>query len=272
MKRTDTILDKIVADKRKYLAAQKKKRPQSQLEQELAGLDTAGGPDFYKALKADAPYPKIIAEAKKASPSAGKFRDDFSLEEINVAYQKADNVVAISVVTERDYFQGGENFLTYFASHNTHKKPLLRKDFLFEPYQILESKLLGAHAYLLIASLFEESELSELVDFGRDNGIEPLIEVHNQTELDMALKTEARCIGVNSRDLKTFEIDKSLHALLRDLEKEYVRIAESGIRTPEDLKQALSFTDAVLIGTDFMKAEDIAEAVKKYSVIAGLHL
>lgn len=262
MKDTGTILDKIVADKKVYLAKKKKQKPQAKLEQELAGLETSEEPGFYKALKADSAKPKIIAEAKKASPSAGVFRDDFSLEEINQAYQQAVNVAAISVITERDHFQGSEDFLAYFAKHNTHKKPLLRKDFLFEPYQILESKLLGAQAYLLIASLFDENELAELVDLGLSNGIEPLVEVHTQEELDVALKTKVRCIGVNARDLKTFKVDLGRHELLKQLDDKYARVAESGIDTLEYLKEVSEFADAALIGTEFMKSKDITEALE----------
>src|SRR5512146_520420 len=229
MKTTDTILDKIIAAKKLELAVIKRRRPIKLIEKELTGLEISEEPGFYEALKAAVPNPKIIAEVKKASPSAGVFRDDFSLSEINDAYQSADHVVAISVVTETRHFQGDEAFLKYFASHNTHKKPLLRKDFLFEPYQILESKLLGAHAYLLIASLFNEAELAELVELGFKIGLEPLVEVHTQEELDMTLKTRARCIGVNARDLKTFKVDLGRHELLKRLDDSYVRIAESGI-------------------------------------------
>lgn len=261
MKSTGTVLDKIVADKKARLAKQKKQKPQSQLEQELAGLDSSEEPGFYDALKKGA-APRIIAEAKKASPSAGVFRDDFSLEDINAAYQQSFNVVAISVITERDNFQGSDDFLAYFAKHNPHKKPLLRKDFLFEPYQIIESKLLGAGAYLLIASLFNESELFELVALGLSIGIEPLVEVHTQEELDMALTTKARCIGVNARDLKTFKIDVKRHNLLKQLDDKYARVAESGIDSKEYLQELSEYCDAALIGTEFMKSKDIKKTLE----------
>lgn len=267
MKQTGTILDKIIADKKVYLAECKRKKPQQQLEQELAGLQTLREPGFFQALKKGS-GPRIIAEAKKGSPSAGVFRDDFSLSEINDAYQSADSVVAISVVTEADHFQGSEDFLTYFASHNAHKKPLLRKDFLFEPYQILESRLLGAHAYLLIASLFDGSELSELVGFGLDNGIEPLVEVHTAEELDMVLKSRARCIGVNARDLKTFKLDLSRHELLKRLDDSYARVAESGIDNAEYLREVSEYSDAALIGTEFMKTKGIVPALRRLELLS----
>lgn len=268
MKTTDTILDKIVASKKTDLAERKRQKPQTELEEELAGLSSSPDePGFYAALKADRPYQKIIAEAKKASPSAGVFRNDFSLAEINDAYQSADHVVAISVVTETEHFQGDDDFLKYFAGNNTHKKPLLRKDFLFEPYQILESKLLGAHAYLLIASLFEETELKELVDFGLKIGLEPLVEVHTQEELYMASNTKARCIGVNARDLKSFKVDLSRHELLKQLDDSYARVAESGIDNTAYIKEISKYSDAALIGTEFMKAEGIMAAVRTLEVL-----
>ncbi len=262
MKTTGTVLDKIVADKKADLAAQKQRKSLKQLEQELAGLDSSEEPSFYDALKADSPKPKIIAEVKRASPSAGVFKREFSLVEINEAYQSTDSIVAISVVTEAKHFQGSDDFLKDIAGNNTHKKPLLRKDFLFDPYQILESKLLGAHAYLLIASLFDGKELAGLVDFGRDNGLEPLVEVHTQEELDMVRKTKARCIGVNARDLKTFEMDLTRHELLKQLDDNYARVAESGISNLEYLKQVSEYSDAALIGTEFMKAKAIIPALR----------
>ncbi len=266
MKTTDTVLDKIVADKKAYLADQKRQKPQSRLERELAGSEASEEPGFFEALK-QGQGPRIIAEAKKASPSAGVFRRDFSLAEINDAYQSADSIVAISVVTEAKHFQGSEDFLKYFASHNTHKKPLLRKDFLFDPYQILESRLLGAHAYLLIASLFDKEELADLVGFGLENGLEPLVEVHTQDELDMVLQTQARCIGVNARDLKTFDMDLSRHELLRQLDDSYARVAESGIDDAKYLKRVSEYADAALIGTKFMKDEGIIPALRTLELL-----
>jgi indole-3-glycerol phosphate synthase len=254
-----------VADKKAYLEKQKLERSQADIEKAVAALGRSAGPDFFEALKSEHDRPKILAEAKKASPSAGVLREPFSPEEINDAYQAADNVVAISVITERDHFQGSEDTLAYFAEHNTNGKPLLRKDFLFDPYQILESKLLGAHAYLLIVSLFDQDELAGLIKLGRSVGLEPLVEVHDQSELDIALKAEARCIGANCRDLKTFKIDHGVHELLKQLDDSYARVAESAIDGPEYLRQVTGFSDAALIGTRFMRAPDIPAAIEAIS-------
>ncbi len=261
MKQTGTILDQIIVSKKQYLERRKAQIPLARLEQDLAGTPPSNNLGFYEVLKAPEPNPKIIAEVKKASPSAGVLRDPFVPAEINEAYQTAANVVAISVITERDYFQGSENTLEFFAANNTNNKPLLRKDFIFDSYQILESKVLGAQAYLLIASLFDIDELQALVDHGRSIGIEPLIEVHTVSELKLATATQARCIGVNSRDLKTFKVDIKKHEMLRQLDDSYARVAESGVESAEYLAQVSTYTDAVLIGSHFMSYEHIRKAI-----------
>lgn len=262
MKKTDTILDNIISDKREYLRTRKLKLPQAKLERELSSAQPFRGPAFFDVLKAAQPKPKLIAEVKKASPSGGVLRRDFSLAAINQAYQAAPNVVAISVITEKEYFQGSEETLAFFAANNTNNKPLLRKDFIFDPYQIMESKLLGAQAYLLIAALFGRHELMELVELGQAIGLEPLVEVHDRQELEIALQTKARLIGVNCRDLRDFSVDVTVHELLRELDDSYARIAESGIDNPEYLEYLATFSDAALIGSHLMGASDLGKAIK----------
>jgi indole-3-glycerol phosphate synthase len=258
----NTELYKIIAAKKAYLQEQKQQKSYAQMEQELQSLEPFKGYSFFDALKSKTAKPKIIAEVKKASPSRGTIREDFSLSEINDAYQSNAHVVAISVLTETDYFQGSEETLAFFAAHNTHNKPLLRKDFIFDPYQVLESKLLGAQAYLLIASLLDADELNELIEAGQKIGIEPLVEVHNREELGLAQSTKARVIGVNSRDLKTFSMDPKVHGLLKELDDTYARVAESGIETKEYLQYVSDFCDAALVGSHFMAQENIAEAIE----------
>lgn len=260
MKRTDTILDQIVTAKRAELEEQKRRRPLYVLEHELAGFQPDDVPSFFEAVKAG-PTVKLIAEIKRASPSAGVLRRPFSLEEINNAYQAAPSVVAISVLTEREHFQGGSEALEYVAAHNRAAKPLLRKDFIFDPYQVAESKLLGASAFLLIAALFDGHELAESVDRGFELGVEPLVEVHDERELELVLGTQARCIGVNSRNLRTFEIDNRRHEMLRWLDDSYVRVAESGIDNAGYLAHLSTFADAALVGSRIMQAADIGAAI-----------
>jgi indole-3-glycerol phosphate synthase len=262
MIKTDTVLDKIVAAKRDYLSAAKLRKSQIDLQHELETVVPFEGHGFYDTLKTAHLQPRLIAEVKKASPSAGVLRESFDLGYINEVYQAAEHVVAISIITEADYFKGSQDTLIFFAEHNTGRKPLLRKDFLFDPYQILESKLLGAQAYLLITSLFELDELQQLVGLGQSIGLEPLVEVHNQAELDIAQQTTARCVGVNARDLQTFSVDKDMHHLLSQLDTSYARVAESGITGPKDLRALEGLADAALIGSHFMQAPDVAMAIE----------
>jgi indole-3-glycerol phosphate synthase len=261
MKRTHTILDEIVADKKKYLMKQKLKVTQSELDQQRREMPIYDGPGFFDVLKANSPRPKLIAEVKKASPSGGVLRQSFSLEAINEDYQSASNVVAISVITESAHFAGNDESLAFFARHNHNKKPLLQKDFIFDPYQILESKILGAQAYLLIASLFSKNELEDLVAAGIEIGLEPIVEVHDEQELAMAQGTKARIIGVNARDLKTFEINIELHGLLEQLDDSYARIAESGVNSAQYISEVSSYADAVLVGSYLMSQSDIPKAI-----------
>lgn len=262
MKQDSTFLAAILAAKREDLAARKSSKSYAQLEKELESAKPFAGTGFFEALKAEEPTPKIIAEAKKASPSRGVIRGDFSLSQINDAYQAAPNVAAISVLTEKDHFGGSDETLAFFAAHNTHAKPLLRKDFIFDPYQVLESKLLGAQAFLLIVAMLDAETLNVLVDLGRSIGIEPLVEAHDKRELELAKSTNARVIGVNCRDLKTFSLNLKAHELLRDLDDSYARIAESGVENPEYLRYVSTFSDAVLIGSHFMSQPDIGGAIE----------
>jgi indole-3-glycerol phosphate synthase len=262
-----TKLHEIVAAKKAYLDEQKLQKSQAQHEKELESFEPFMGPSFFDALKAQQPKPKLIAEVKKASPSRGVIRNNFSLSEINDAYQTNSNVVAISVLTEKDYFHGSEDILSFFAKNNTNNKPLLRKDFIFDPYQILETKLLGAQAYLLMASLFDDSaELESLITFGQNLGLEPLVEVHTKEELELVKATSARVIGVNSRDMKTLAIDNKIHDLLKDIDNTYAKVAESGIDSGEELGRVLAFCDAALIGTHFMSQENIGGAIEELVV------
>ena len=260
---SSTKLYEIIASKKVYLEEQIGVKPTARLEKELESVVPFQGPNFFDALKGQQPNPKLIAEVKKASPSRGVMRSNFSVSDINEAYQSSSNVVAISVLTEKNYFHGSEDILSFFAKNNTHNKPLLRKDFIFDPYQILETKLLGAQAYLLIASLFDSpKELETLITFGQELGLEPLVEVHTKEELELVKATSARVIGVNSRDMKTLTVDNTIHDLLKDIDNTYARVAESGIESGEDLGRVLAYSDAALIGSHFMSQEDITGAIE----------
>jgi indole-3-glycerol phosphate synthase len=257
-------LNKIIAQKKIRLEQRKTLKPQAELEKELSDVKPFAGPTFYDALKSTQVTPKIIAEMKQASPSADIINKHFSLPEINEAYQGSPHVVAISVITEEDYFHGSDEIFSFFVKNNTQHKPLLRKDFIFDPYQVIESKVMGAQAYLLIAALFKKdpAKLSELIDLGYKLGIEPLVEVHNMEELELVKKTNAKIVGVNCRDLKTFRTNRDLHKLLQELDDTYAKVAESGISESSHLSSAAKLSDASLIGSRFMKAKDIRKAIK----------
>lgn len=258
-----TKLYKIIESKKAHLEGQKRLKPQAELEAELASLQAFQGPNFFDALKSSQKGPKIIAEVKKASPSKGIINQDFSLLNINEAYQSVANVVAISVLTETDYFQGSDEVLSFFSEHNTNNKPLLRKDFIFDPYQVVETKLLGAQAYLLIASLFETAEeLEALIQVGREIGLEALVEVHTHEELELVKATSAQIVGVNCRDMKTLDVNLDVHELLREIDDKCAKVAESGIDNSEYLNQVTSFCDAALIGGHLMEAENIKSAIE----------
>jgi indole-3-glycerol phosphate synthase len=263
---TSTILDDIIAAKRLRLDKTKAIKSFGQLELDMKNLNNSPALPFYDVLKKKGQYIKIIAEIKKASPSEGLFSENFSLENITSSYEGAKWIAAVSVLTEEEFFQGSIDNLQFVTSHNTQKKPVLRKDFIFDVYQIMESKCIGADAYLLIACLFNFEELRLLVNTGLELGIEPLVEVHTPQELEMVVKTNARCIGVNSRNLQTFKIDNRLHRLLETLDAGYVRIAESGIDSASYLIELGGFIDAALIGTYFMKSNNISDSLADLKV------
>ncbi len=256
-------LNKIITKKRARIQERKKKKSYSDLKRELLSVKPFNGPTFFNALKSQKVQPKIVAEAKKASPSADVINKNFSLSEINNAYQNSSNVVAISVLTEEDFFQGSDEIFSYFVKNNTNNKPLLRKDFILEPYQVLESRVMGAQAFLLIAALFKNDipKLNKLIDLGYEIGVEPLVEVHNKEELELVKSTNAKIIGVNCRDLRTFQTNRELHSLLKELDNKYAKVAESGISEASHLSRASKLSDASLIGSRFMKARDISKAI-----------
>jgi indole-3-glycerol phosphate synthase len=257
-------LNQIIAKKRIRLEEKQRAKPYSELQKELSSVKPFPGPTFFDALKLRHDTPKIIAEVKRASPSADIINKNFSLKEINDAYQASPYVVAISILTEEDYFLGSDEIFSFFVHNNKNNKPLLRKDFILEPYQVLESKVLGAQAYLLIAALFkkDKKKLNKLIDLGYEIGIEPLVEVHNREELELVKSTNAKIIGVNCRDLKTFRTNPELHTLLKELDGTYARVAESGISERSHLSRAAKFSDASLIGSRFMKAKNIKKAIE----------
>jgi indole-3-glycerol phosphate synthase len=245
------ILDKIVAQKRLRLASAQQATPLASLVQQL--IPRKGG-RLYTALQTPARI-NIIAELKKASPSKSVIRADF--DPVLVAKQyTAGRAAALSVLTEEDFFQGSLAILQQVRAVTP--LPILRKDFLFDPYQIYEAAAAGADGFLLIAAILETSQMRELITLGKELGLDALVEVHTLAELEHTLAAGAEIVGVNNRNLQTFEVSLATSTTLApQIPPNVVRVSESGLSTPDDLAQlrAAGF-HAFLIGEHFMRADD----------------
>ena len=252
------ILDKILATKRLEVERQKRTVPLSRL---LAFIARRKAPlALTTALKGDGI--KLIAEVKKASPSKGILRSDF--DPLALAKTYAENgAAAISVLTDIEYFQGRPEHLT--AIRQTVSLPLLRKDFIYDEYQIYESAACGADALLLIAAILEPQQLEKMVAVSRSLGLRCLVEAHNEEELKKALQSGAEIIGINNRNLNTFEVDlDTTQRLLPLIPEDKIVISESGISRREDVKKLEEWgVDAVLIGEALVTARNIPKKIKE---------
>ena len=197
----------------------------------------------------------FICEVKKASPSKGVIAEDFPYLAIAKEYEAA-GASALSVLTEPYYFMGSDTYLKEIA--NQVQIPVLRKDFTVDEYMIYEAKALGASAVLLICAILSDEELNRYAKIAQELGLSALVEAHTEEEVQRALNSGARIIGVNNRDLKTFTIDiHTSERLRRQVPQDIVYVSESGIKTPEDIRRLReNGTDAVLIGETFMRSED----------------
>jgi indole-3-glycerol phosphate synthase len=211
----------------------------------------------------------VIAEIKKASPSAGVIRENFRPADIAVSYQQA-GAACLSVLTDRQYFQGCEEYLV--EARRACSIPVLRKDFTVHPWQIYESRAIGADCILLIAAALQRDQLQELDGLAREIGLDVLVEVHDESELENALATRATLVGINNRDLHTFTTDLSTSERLRPMVPEQrILVTESGIHTSEDVKlMKRSNINAFLVGEAFMRSEDPGAALKElfFTVVA----
>ncbi len=217
--------------------------------------------DFYRALKDESVPIKIIAEFKRSSPSKGNIRQDAEVEHFVRLYERA-GAIAVSVLTEEEYFRGSMNDLSR-ASHCT-KLPVLCKDFIIEAYQIFQARAAGASSVLLIARIIpSDEELRYLLQVSRALGMEPLVEIHDEEDLERALRAEARIIGVNSRNLGTLKVEpEKVLPLFSHIPPHCVAVAESGINGPEDLEQYFQLgVRCFLVGTYLMKSPDPEKAL-----------
>lgn len=215
---------------------------------------------FLNALKS-AVRPGLIAEVKKASPSAGVIRENFDPIDLAKIYEQS-GATCLSVLTDVKYFQGSPDYLIRIRSEV--ELPLLRKDFIADPYQIAEAVLWGADAVLLIVAGLEKSQLFDLHALAELSGLDVLVEVHDDAECEIANELKAPLVGVNNRDLRTFKTDLSTTArLLPLLTEAELKVSESALYSHEDVQQVRAYgADAVLIGTAFTQSEDVGAAVR----------
>ncbi len=252
-----SVLNEICARKAEHVTAQKAHISLSTLEAAASEQQAPRG--FISALKA-APFPAIIAEVKKASPSKGLIREDFDPAKIAKIYE--DNGAAcVSVLTDEPYFQGHDDYLT--AAKATIKLPILRKDFMIDPYQITESRALGADCILIIMAALSDSQATELYDCATKLGMDTLVEIHDQQELERAIALKPQMIGVNNRNLKTLEVNTQTSIdLAQYFPKNTLAVAESGLKdftTLDNLKTHGYQT--FLVGESLMKEPDIGASL-----------
>jgi len=218
--------------------------------------------DVYTALRSTPQNPyRIIAEVKKASPSKGVIREDFDPISIAQAYEKG-GADALSILTEPHYFQGDKEYLTQVRRYSS--LPLLRKDFIIDKYQILEALVYGADFILLIAAALSRKELKELYEYALHLGLEVLVEIHDKSDLIKAMFAGANIIGINHRNLETFEMDMGLSAKLIPLiPNGKIIVAESGIDDHDTIVELAKIgADAFLIGEHFMRQDDVTAAIR----------
>ena len=249
------ILKKILGRKSEEITARSKKVSLAQLQERALLCPPARG--FVSAINAAITGGKaaVIAEIKKASPSKGVIRPDFHPESIARSYEQ-NGATCLSVLTDRDFFQGDDDYLV--AAREAVQIPVLRKDFTIDPYQVYEARVLGADCILLIVAALSDAQLLELSQLAADLNIDVLVEVHDAEELERALYLDTKLIGINNRNLRTFEVN--LHTtldLLAAIPQNRIVVTESAIHTPHDVAlMRQHHVNAFLVGEAFMRAQD----------------
>jgi indole-3-glycerol phosphate synthase len=258
---TGTVLDRILEARRAEVDHRKRVLPETALKYGVKAAPPVR--DFAAALARDAI--NVIAELKPASPSRGIIRDPFDAAVLGKSLEPA-GAAALSVLTEGEFFRGSLKNLR--DARKEIALPVLRKDFIFDPWQVWESRANDADSFLLIVAALSGEQLRDLISLGRELGMEPLVEVHTSDELDRALAAGARIVGVNNRDLKTLTVRvETSYELIEQIPEECLAVAESGLRSHDDLKKLRTAGfDAFLIGEHLMLSPDPAAALRSLLV------
>ena len=257
------ILDKILATKREEIRLTSSYRPIEDLQREVGGAPMVR--NFEQAIRNKIANGEsaVIAEIKKASPSKGVIREQFDPITIAQTYEQ-NGAACLSVLTDRDYFMGAAEYLV--AARSATQLPVLRKDFIVDPYQIFEARCMGADCILLIVAALEQSQMLELEHVATQLGMSVLVEAHSQEEFERAIQLETSLIGVNNRDLRTFETSlETTFELISALPEDRILITESGIHDRADvtlMRERGVF--AFLVGEAFMRQPDPGEALKSF--------
>ena len=254
----NSVLQKIVRHKRTEIEHRKSNTPLAQLEQQLGSAPAPR--DFLSPLQQ--PGVRLIAEVKKASPSAGIIREDFNPVDIASAYSDS-GAACVSVLTDEEFFQGSLDYL--ISIRKEVEIPILRKDFILDPYQVIEARAAGADAVLLIAECLDPEDLKRLHQLIEELGMIALVELYDEANLQAVLDCHPKLVGVNNRDLNDFSVNLNHSIQLRQkVPSSVCFVSESGIYTPEDVQQLESAgVDAMLVGESLMKSPEIATAVRK---------
>ena len=259
---TPDILKKIIARKIEEIAECKQQCALPEMRERAQAADACRG--FVAAMqnKVAAGDAAVIAEIKKSSPSKGLMREHFVPAEIAVSYEQG-GAACLSILTDKDFFQGSEDYLQQARAASSLQ--IIRKDFMVAPYQIYESRVINADCVLLIAACLTKDQMQELAGIAQEVGLDVLVEVHNEEELGRALTLNTRLLGINNRDLHSFEVSlENTFKLLDQIPEDRIVVTESGIHTPDDVKAMQAKTvNSVLVGEAFMRAKNPGDELKR---------
>lgn len=259
---TPTILKNIIARKWQEIEQRQKHLSLANCKAQALDLPPTRGFVAHIEQKLSNKLPAIIAEIKKASPSKGVIREDFNPAEIAESYENA-GAACLSVLTDHDFFQGHEDYLQQARAASS--LPIIRKDFMVAPYQIFESRVVNADCVLLIAACLTKDQMQELAGIAHETGMDVLVEVHNEAELEQALSLKTRLLGINNRDLHSFEVSlENTFKLLKQIPQDRIVVTESGIHTPEDVHAMQQRNvNSFLVGEAFMRAKNPGDELKR---------